>query len=145
MTTKTTRCAILAGAATLPALSLPAFALDQRDPVFAAIQEHRRRVAIHNAACAAVPRGDKLTPEIGKAEDYAGDLQSETVDQLGAILEMTPTTAAGCVAMLRFIDRVVQVDEYDAPLFESWCDRVSVPAKTVLSRIADALDKAVQS
>jgi hypothetical protein len=100
----TTHRAVLAGAAALPALSLPALAASaQVDPIFEAIEEHRRLKTITDAAFAAVPKGgnEGLTDEIAKAEDYAGDRDDEASDQLADILAMTPTTAAGCIAMLR--------------------------------------------
>jgi hypothetical protein len=46
MTSKTSRRAVLAGAAALPALSLPAIAITaQVDPIFAAIEEYRKSLA----------------------------------------------------------------------------------------------------
>jgi hypothetical protein len=50
MTSKTSRRAVLAGAAALPALSLPALAITaQVDPVFALIEHHRQLWAIDSA------------------------------------------------------------------------------------------------
>jgi hypothetical protein len=60
----TTRRAILAGAASLPALAIPAAALSAPDPIFEAIEWHRHRLAEMN-------RLDRL---IDEAEDAARDV-----------------------------------------------------------------------
>ena len=46
MPARTTRRAILAGAAAVPALSLPALAVGEPDPIFAAIERHRQVLAL---------------------------------------------------------------------------------------------------
>jgi hypothetical protein len=149
MTMTTSRRAVLAGAAALPALSLPALAIPaQVDPVFAAIEEHRRLKIISHAAFFAVPKGgdEGLTDEIAKAEDYAGDRDVEASDQLAEILAMTPTTAAGCIAMLNYLGAHMENSENGCAPFHGWTKKLSEPAETLLSRIAAALDgKAVQS
>jgi hypothetical protein len=149
MTSKTSRRAVLAGAAALSDLSLPALAIPaQADPVFAAIEEHRRLKTISDAAFFAVPKGgdEGLTDEIAKAEDYAGDRDDEASDQLADILAMTPTTAAGCIAMLRYLGAHMKDSENGCAPFYGWTNKLSEPGKTLLSRIAAALDgKAVQS
>jgi hypothetical protein len=45
MTSKTTRRAVLASVAVMPALALPAFADNSSDPIFAAIEYHRKSFA----------------------------------------------------------------------------------------------------
>jgi hypothetical protein len=148
-TTTTTRRAVLAGAAALPVLSLPAISAPvQVDPVFAAIEEHRRLKTISDAAFFAVPKGgdEGLTDEIAKAEDYAGDRDDEACDQLAAILAMTPTTAAGCISMLRYLGAHLENSENGCAPFYGWTKKLSEPAETLFSRIAAALDgKEVQS
>jgi len=143
----TTRRAVLAGAAVLPALAIvPATALAAADPIFAAIEEHRRLRAISDAAFAAVPKGVGLTDEVAKAEEYAGDRNVEGWDHFEKILAMTPPTVAGCIAMLHYLGWFMQHCENPCAPFRGWADELSKPAETLLSRIAAALDgKAVQS
>jgi len=69
MTTTTTRRAILAGAACLPALAVPAFAevvIPTSDPVLAAIERHRR---LNKEYCALNREQDEL---YGRLPDDAG-------------------------------------------------------------------------
>jgi hypothetical protein len=80
------RRAILAGAATLPAMSIPAFA--EPDPIFAAIEAHRRADAAYCAACEAD------VPEIAMDAAWAA------ADKL---LNIRPTTVAGVAALLRYL------------------------------------------
>src|SRR5450759_4575557 len=64
MTMTTSRRAVLAGAAALPALSLPALAIPaQVDPVFAAIEEHRRLNAEYSALTLARDELEGRLPE----------------------------------------------------------------------------------
>ena len=56
---------------------------------------------------------------------------------------MTPTTVAGCAPLLRHVANHVTAYE-QGNLFEGFRD-VEEPAKTLLSRIAATLDRAVQS
>jgi len=136
------RRAVLAGTAALPALTLPAIAFPaQADPIFAAIEEHRRLDAACNAAFAAIAR-----KENAQAEEFASDRQEEAYDQMAEILAMTPTTAAGCIAMLRYLGEFMQNSENECAPFHDWEEHLSEPAATLLSRIAAALDgTAVQS
>jgi hypothetical protein len=112
-TTSLSRRTVLAGAASLPsvAAALRSLAMPVADdPIFAAIDEHRRLKALSDAAYAEMPskKTGATSAEISEAEDYAGDLQSEHFDQLAVLMEMTPATAAGCIAMLRYLGAFMQ-------------------------------------
>jgi hypothetical protein len=176
MQTTTTRRAILAGAAALPALAVPAFAADPAlsfeevkrlyaeldpetkkffraltlqdapaeitdiDPILAAIERHRQIEAAYVAAC---------NEHVEKAresarEDRVVKLCHRSSNALGELVAMTPTTVAGCAAVLRYLE--THEKSYDeAVLLGNHNDNVSVPARDLLSRIAAMLDAAVQS
>jgi hypothetical protein len=124
------RRAVMASAAALPALTLPAIAFPaQVDPIFAAIEEHRSLNVISDAAFAAVARKDNAPlPEIFKAEEFAGDRQGEAYDQMAEILAMTPTTAAGCIAMLHYLGEFMQNCENECAPFHNWESCLREPA-----------------
>ena len=140
-TCKTTRRAVLAGAAALPALAIiPATALPAiggTDPIFAAIERHRQAEAAYLAAC---------NEHVERAKEQAREervikLCHRSSNALGELVAMTPTTVAGCAAVLRYLEAHEQ--SYDeAVLLENHSDNVSVPARDLLSRIAAALDAA---
>jgi hypothetical protein len=139
MIATTTRRAILAGTAALPALSLPAVA--QTDPIFAALDRYKEA---HAACVAAFKACEDLTYETPGAkalEDWTADLHETDSDLMVNLLEMTPTTAAGCAAMLRQVEQFL-VWSGAEPLFNSWCDAFKDPGATLLGRIADTLDRA---
>jgi selenocysteine lyase/cysteine desulfurase len=142
-TCKTTRRAVLAGAAALPALAIiPATALGAGavDPIFAAIERHRQAEATYVAAC------NEPTDQAKEQarEDRANKLCGRSSDALGELVAMTPTTLAGCAAVLRYLE--THEKSYDeAVLLDNHSDNVSVPARDLLSRIAATLEEAVQS
>jgi hypothetical protein len=143
MTSKTSRRAILAGAAALPALAIiPATAVVAGgvDPIFAAIERHRQIEAAYVAAC------NEPTDQAKEQarEDRANKLCGRSSDALGELVAMTPTTLAGCAAVLRYLE--THEKSYDeAVLLDNHSDNVSVPARDLLSRIAATLEEAVQS
>jgi hypothetical protein len=128
----TTRRAVLAGIATAPALAAPAVAAAGAyappDPIFVAIERHRTALVAFETA----PSDDEL--------DAAGDVHR---DALGDLLGTKPTTVAGCVAVLRYVDDLVHEGHGgmfdDCGLFDSWCEPVSRPGGSFLGLIADAL------
>ena len=128
----TTRRAVLADAAALPALSLPAIALSaQVDPIFAAIERHRKT----EAAFAASSEGS------GNCSDELCDKSS---DAYVALVKMTPATLAGCAALLRHLE--AHERSYDRVALLSNHNHAKVAARDLLSRIAAMLaSKAVQS
>jgi hypothetical protein len=148
MTSKTSRRAVLAGAATLPALAIiPATAFAAADPIFAAIEKHRKLNDAHIAACNATVAASEgiegLTPTIKKLEDQSGVACDVAFDALGELLATTPTTIAGCAALLRHVENLTGKGSFEqGGLFEDWCEEIEEPAKTMLSRVAATIDRA---
>jgi hypothetical protein len=97
MTPETTRRALLAGAAVVPLVCIPALAAAAPDPIFAAIEEVR---AIH-AEWAAHGRKEPSfdhhdTPAWSAKNDELG---GEYCDAIAAMFDLTPTTLAGAAAL----------------------------------------------
>jgi TPP-dependent trihydroxycyclohexane-1,2-dione (THcHDO) dehydratase len=139
----TTRRAVLAGAAAMPAIAMPAavFAATTPDPIFPALDHHRKSEAAYLAACNE-PTGDEATEQARETRVFK--LCDKSSDALGELVAMTPTTVAGCAALLRYLE--AHEKTYDDPiLLDNHSDNVSVPARDLLSRIAAALEAAVQS
>jgi hypothetical protein len=86
------RRAILAGAASAP-VAMPAAALPMPDPIYAAIEEHRRA---HAAAGALL---DAATDDWESEADAAMDAYWAAAD---ALFDTNPTTVAGVAALLRY-------------------------------------------
>jgi hypothetical protein len=94
MTTITTRRAILAGAVTLPALSLPAFAAGV-DPVFAAIgKSHVAWERYGNVLKTHDPDWDSAV---------CVDAHSAWTDAHEAALKTVPTTPKGAAALVAYV------------------------------------------
>ena len=56
---------------------------------------------------------------------------------------MTPTTLAGCAAMLRYVEAyTVREDDTYSQLFSDWFEPVSGPAATLLGRLAAVIEPA---
>src|SRR4051794_15581472 len=93
------RRALVAGAATLPAISLPAMA-DPTDPIFVAIQAHRDAWTALGVALKGEP--EPLTSETEalaaweRREEAAHEIYDAAEEDLFAI---TPTTLAGLRAL----------------------------------------------
>ena len=109
MTTTTSRRAILAGAAAIPALAIipaTAVAAGGVDPIFAAIERHREA----EAAFAGAYDNDLLrnlkheTPATDALEARADELSGAENKLYVDLVGMTPTTLAGCAALLRHIE-----------------------------------------
>jgi hypothetical protein len=138
MTTTTSRRSVIVGTAALPALAMPAIASSASDPIFAAIERHRQIEAAYVAACNE-PIGDEATEQATEAR-VNGHCHGSS-NALGELVAMTPTTVAGCAAVLRYLETHEQ--SYDeAILLDNHSDNVSVPAQNLLSRIAATLDRA---
>jgi hypothetical protein len=182
-TCKTTRRAFLAGAAALPALSLPAIASEREitlddfrqayakldpnaqaflralanehaeveiaaagvDPIFAAIEKHQQA----EAAFAGVYDNEEYrnakysTPATNALEERAGEFGVRSSAAYVELVKMTPTTLAGCAALLRHLE--AHERSYDQPALLANHNRAKVAARDLLSRIAAALDATVQS
>ena len=98
MTTTSSRRTILAGAATMPALAIPAGTLATRfsfGPVFAAIENHRVKEARISTLAAGA---DNDLPD-----EIADVLYHEEWTALNE-LATTPTTLQGCAAASRYIE-----------------------------------------
>jgi len=89
------RRSIVTSAAALPALSVPAIASTEPDPIFAAIQALRNSEAIFNA----VPDED---------EDQNDKAFDAFYEANCALFRTVPTTAAGAVALMRFVEEQVE-------------------------------------
>jgi hypothetical protein len=120
MSTVTSRRAVLAGAATLPALSLPAIAAEP-DPIFRAIERHK--VTFKNRMQANEIASDAShTPEnnaIHKASEEADDADTAAVFALAGTL---PTTMAGIQVLIDYVEAFnngafggINGDWYSAP------------------------------
>src|SRR5450759_3740398 len=103
MTNKQTRRAVLAGAASFPALAIiPATAVAAAgiDPIFAALERHRQIEAAYIAAC--YEPIDQAKEQA--REDRVIKLCHRSSNALGELVAMTPTTLAGCAALLRYLE-----------------------------------------
>jgi hypothetical protein len=100
MTTTTTRRAILAGAAALPALAVPAIA-SEADPTFAALAHYEAVDRRTNAFLELEPGSDEPGHAAWEAQRRVD--MDEWNAARDAILNATPTTAAGAVAAIRFV------------------------------------------
>jgi len=127
-------------AAALPALAVPAAAASvEPDPIFEAIERHRRAKAAWTAAYEAL---DTLPHEkVREAGRACDDLSEVTHQELVALVRMTPTTIAGCAALLRHLEQ--HENEHDSPaLFADYVpdQPVHQTDSTLLSRIAGELE-----
>ena len=96
------------------------------DPIFAAIKAHQ-------AAW-------ELAREAG--DDDIDALMDAEARQLAELLRMTPTTIAGCAAMMRWIETYTCDEENPSHLFYDWTDPWSEPGSTLLGRLAAVISKA---
>ena len=118
-----TRRSILAGAASVPALSLPVIA-EPVDPIFTAIERHRVAAATMEAA---EPCADEIMNELCGAES----------DAYAALLSVTPTTKAGAAAALL---QVAQRENKSDPWADSWGDKFTAAGHDFLPRRAAVLE-----
>jgi hypothetical protein len=97
------------------------------DPIFAEIETHRRLETEYDTAIYA---GDsERARELGNLEN----------EQLAKLVAMTPTTVAGCAAMLRHVQWFLETNsDSSGGLFDGWPDAEEQGA-TLLGRIADTL------
>ena len=111
MSDKLNRRASLAGAAAVPALAIPAAgaapafaAASEPDPVFATVAAHRDAFVEHMRAArldGKLMRNDPRAEATGAALDAADEaLEGATLD----LSEVVPTTMAGVVALLRYLE-----------------------------------------
>jgi hypothetical protein len=98
ITTTTSRRAILAGAAMFPAVSLPALAAAEPDPIFAAIEKMKVTDAEHGRRC----KGELevIGPEYEAWYEAQGIACYAAADARDEMLATVPTTVARAVAMV---------------------------------------------
>ena len=111
MSDKLNRRTILAGAAAVPVLTLPAagvasmpVAASEPDPVFAMVAAHREAFVEHMRAArldGKLMRSDPGAEATGAALDAADEVYQEATWKLS---EVVPTTMAGVVALLRYLE-----------------------------------------
>ena len=110
MAKSSTRRALLTGAAAIPlamAVGVPAGARTVEDPAFVAIARHRRAAAASDATSRRIV-GDDAADLIYEADS----------DALAALLRTTPTTLAGCAAMLQHVGAYCA--KFDCGPFDDW-------------------------
>jgi hypothetical protein len=112
MTIKTSRRAILAGAAALPALAIPAIAASTEiDPIFAAIERHkvafRASQAADNIRMGTVTA--KWSPDYDPVEckavmEASSATSGAAANAANALTTIQPTTIAGLLALMHYIE-----------------------------------------
>ncbi len=125
-------------------MSWPAIAGDP-DPIFEAIDRHRKAEAAYIAACKVATEADAtrsgiLTDNIASLEERAGETGDAAHNHLVKLAAMTPPIAAGCAALLLHIEQHL-IAYGHVPIFEGWL-RMEESGKTLLGRIAASLNKA---
>ena len=102
------------------------------DPIFAAIEAHRA-ARTRVVAFLADNTGCDLPDDLGTAE----------ADRLAELLAMTPTTPAGCAAMMQHIETYLHEETAggEGQLFHEWTEKCSESAATLLGRLAAVLVK----
>ena len=95
------------------------------DPIFDAIEAHQ------------------MAWELAReASDYDIDaLMAAEADRLAELLRMTPTTIAGCAAMMRWIEAYARDKANESYLFHDWDDPWSEPGSNLLGRLAAVIAK----
>ena len=98
------------------------------DPIFIAIERHRiAEKAMKDAMAAGVP------------DIFTSELAMKRWARLVDLVKTTPTTVAGCAALLRHIE-AVEIEYEEAAIFGNCSDDVKLPALNLLSRIAATLE-----
>ena len=96
------------------------------DPIFAAIKAHQEAWDLARQA----------------SDDDIDALMKAEADKLAELLGMTPTTIAGCAAMMRWIETYSRDEANQSHLFHDWDDPWSEPGSTLLGRLAAVIEKA---
>jgi hypothetical protein len=132
--TTLTRRGLVAGTATLPALSTSALAMD--DPAFASIARHRKAYAAHAKLFNQWDGGNQdPSAELARA---AGDAEAEA---LNALLGTTPTTLAGAVALCRYIAECQPPDVPAQSMGSIFWEGDATKAIAFMQRLADCMAK----
>jgi hypothetical protein len=96
------------------------------DPIFAAIKAHQTAWDLAR----------------GASDDDIDALMAAEADQLAGLLRMTPSTIAGCAAMMRWIETYSGDEANQSHLFHDWDDPWSEPGSTLVGRLAAVIAKA---
>jgi hypothetical protein len=113
------RRAVLAGIATAPALAAPALALSGPDPIFAAIERHK-------ATYVALGLSEE------GAVDAAVDAETDASRKMAATV---PTTLAGLLALLRYVEKMHNGDGGEEMLDEDGLVELVSTTISALERI----------
>ena len=111
--TTPSRRAVLAGAATLPALAVPSIvqASNSPDPIFALIERHKTayrremecgRECFNTVDAPWAPEYDAAVHAAAEAADQSATEASQ--DAAFALTEIQPTTIAGVVALIEYVE-----------------------------------------
>jgi hypothetical protein len=104
------RRSIVAGAATLPALAIPAAAAITPDPALAAVERRQAAWKAHVAVCDQEPA--LHSPLYNEWDAKAETVCSVHSDAEWAMLRTIPTTKAGAVAMITsYLERLDVLDD----------------------------------
>ena|SRR5262245_9132226 len=106
------------------------------DPAIAAVERYKKAQVAYFEFGQSFAHETHLTPEV--AEKAFTELGEKSCDALYEMLSTTPTTVAGCAALLRQIE-AFQIG-YDEPIFSDWRGDISVAVRNLLSRIAATLE-----
>ena len=104
------------------------------DPAIAAVERYKKAQVAYFESRQSFAHETHLTP----AEKAFTELGEKSCDALYEMLSTTPTTVAGCAALLRQIE-AFQIG-YDEPIFSDWRGDISVAVRNLLSRIAATLE-----
>jgi hypothetical protein len=92
-----------------PAAAAPASPLD---PVFALIAAHKKIVATVNAVVAEINRAVEIDKKIALEEGALSEQGSVEMDLFLELLEIVPTTLAGVVALVTYLDEINKQDSW---------------------------------
>lgn len=113
ITTTTTRRAMLAIGAALPAFAISSCWGAVPDPIFAAMEAHRAACRTYSAAVDVSARLADGTPEHDAASAVT-DCAESTLDDAGIDLaDIEPATIAGLLALLNHVIELTEDDEFD--------------------------------
>jgi hypothetical protein len=108
------------------------------DPAIEAVERYKKAQAAYFEFGQSFAHETHPTPEVEALEKTFTELGEKSCDALYEMLSTTPTTVAGCAALLRQIE-AFQIG-YDEPIFSDWRGDISVAVRNLLSRIAATLE-----
>jgi hypothetical protein len=93
-----------------PAAIAPASLLD--DPVFGLIAAHKKIVGTLNAIAAEINRAVEIDEQIALEKGALSDQSSVEMDLFLELTEAVPTTLAGVVALVTYLDEINKTDPW---------------------------------